>query len=330
MISKKKLKDGMTVYDCHSYHAGNTTMRTYGIWNVRIISVTEKFVLASWNGNQPQKYYGYKFSWYLQKPFLVRNAMGFYRKATKEECAAKANESTKLQNKKMKILTFGDIHGYDFWKKYDFTKYDKVIFVGDYVDDYLQNDFDIIDNLKQIIETKKKNIDKVVLLWGNHDLQYLFLDNNKFACSGFRTSYSIIINSIFQENKKLFQAAFEYNGYLWTHAGVSEQWYNYSKPYVDKFEGKEDGLANTLNNMFDSHLINMLAMVGPIRGGSDRCGGIFWADIRELVGQNQAKKFYLCGHQIVGHNCVKKIIEYDWITFVDTHIGDQVGYKMEI
>jgi predicted phosphodiesterase len=34
----------------------------------------------------------------------------------------------------MKWITIGDIHGRDNWKSIDITQYDKVIFMGDYVD----------------------------------------------------------------------------------------------------------------------------------------------------------------------------------------------------
>ncbi|MDD2871198.1 MAG: metallophosphoesterase [Candidatus Gracilibacteria bacterium] len=74
----------------------------------------------------------------------------------------------------MKYLVLGDIHGqYDRLReildKY-FSISDKVIFLGDYID----KNKDSIKTLDFIIELKKENINKVEILWGNHEI---FLTN---------------------------------------------------------------------------------------------------------------------------------------------------------
>ena len=33
-----------------------------------------------------------------------------------------------LDNKKLKILVLGDSHGTEYWKRFDFEKYNKIIF----------------------------------------------------------------------------------------------------------------------------------------------------------------------------------------------------------
>lgn len=71
------------------------------------------------------------------------------------------------------LLVLPDIHGREFWRGpcNDIEKYDKVIFLGDYFDPY---DFEHISvpqaivNFEEILELKKNNMDKVVLLLGNH------------------------------------------------------------------------------------------------------------------------------------------------------------------
>ena len=75
------------------------------------------------------------------------------------------------------ILVIPDIHGRLFWldKTKDISDYDKVIFLGDYLDPYKDENItvkDAIENFKKIIQFKKDNLDKVVLLLGNHDLPY--------------------------------------------------------------------------------------------------------------------------------------------------------------
>lgn len=59
MVAFNTVKPGDILYDCHTHRAGNTKMRVMGVWQVRVISVDEAggFVVASWNGNKPERYY---------------------------------------------------------------------------------------------------------------------------------------------------------------------------------------------------------------------------------------------------------------------------------
>lgn len=69
----------------------------------------------------------------------------------------------------MKILTIPDLHGKTVWKNVFDTNYDRIIFLGDYVDDFPPTtDGEILDNLFKIIEIKKAFPEKIILLWGNH------------------------------------------------------------------------------------------------------------------------------------------------------------------
>lgn len=40
----------------------------------------------------------------------------------------------------MTILTISDLHGRTVWREADLTRYDKVIFLGDYTDSYVVDD----------------------------------------------------------------------------------------------------------------------------------------------------------------------------------------------
>ena len=73
----------------------------------------------------------------------------------------------------MKILVLPDIHGRPFWTKPSkrVNEYDKVIFLGDYMDPYPFEGNSVEDSLAnfgQIIDFAKNNKDKVNLLLGNH------------------------------------------------------------------------------------------------------------------------------------------------------------------
>lgn len=73
----------------------------------------------------------------------------------------------------MKIITIGSIHGRDSWKEIVKQDFDKVIFIGDYFDSFDIPFKDQLQNFQAIIAFKKQNPDRVVLLIGEHDYQYL-------------------------------------------------------------------------------------------------------------------------------------------------------------
>lgn len=86
-----KLATGMVLYDVHSHRMGNTTMKTLGVWTVRIVSIDHerRTCMASWNGNRPVRYSESQIA-KLKKdePFLVKSVFGSYRRPTREESAA--------------------------------------------------------------------------------------------------------------------------------------------------------------------------------------------------------------------------------------------------
>jgi hypothetical protein len=76
----EKLKPGMMVYDVHRHKMGNTNMSSVGIWCVYIIDVDieNQVVVASWNTNQPKKFYRRDWlKWRLKRPELVKNGFGY-------------------------------------------------------------------------------------------------------------------------------------------------------------------------------------------------------------------------------------------------------------
>jgi len=198
-------------------------------------------------------------------------------------------------NKNMKILSIGDIHGSLEWKNILDLNLDQdlTIFIGDYVDDWSYSNDQIYNNLIDLIQYKKDNLDKVILLLGNHDLQYYF-DYNNYGCSGFRPEAYFDLHELFNKNKELFQVAYQYDNYLWTHAGISTGWAEIFKKEI---------IAHNLNEEFYTCSVNSyLYDVGKSRGGWSKYGGIFWAD------KCETSTNYIKGlHQIVGHSKVNII-----------------------
>jgi len=237
---------------------------------------------------------------------------------------------------KIKSITCGDLHGSDIWKNINPNNYDKIIFIGDYVDSFTVSNIIMKHNLLDIIQFKKDNMDKVILLIGNHDQQYISGNPNQ-RCSGFRPEMLWDFQDIFRKNKNLFQVAYQIDNYLWTHAGISEEWYKYSaKRQISMCDLENETIADQLNGLYQYNKQSLFD-VGSSRGGIMDVGGILWAD------KNETSKDPLPDyHQIVGHTNIENIetIKKDdstSITYIDCLIhkennkGDSIYfYELEI
>lgn len=235
----------------------------------------------------------------------------------------------------IKILSVGDLHGCSAWKTFGDIKhlldvpdtntygYDYYVFIGDYVDSFTKTNDEIFENLLELIKFKKNHPDRVILLWGNHDIQYLTLDR-EHSCTGFRPVACFDLHDVFRRNRNLFQLAFQIDNYLWTHAGVHRGWYEYEFPY------NSPNIGDDLNNAFLENNKSIFN-VGLSRGGRYNVGGPLWADKKEI--SNKPIRGY---HQIVGHTRVKelKTVFKDpqtSVTFID-YIDDEGSepYVLEI
>jgi len=199
----------------------------------------------------------------------------------------------------MKILIVGDVHGRSNWENWIDDSYDKIIFVGDYVDHWTISNMRIIENLNNIIYFKKDNPNKVILLLGNHDNQYMF-SYSSHGCSGFRSESYFDLHELFNKEKDLFQAAYQIDNYLFTHAGVSQEWFDREYPYKPKLKN----LAESFNTAFKMKERSLFD-VGYSRGGFQGVGGIFWADRKETQ-----SNMLIDIHQVVGHTHIDKITTY--------------------
>lgn len=230
----------------------------------------------------------------------------------------------------IKIQVVGDVHGKSIWKELVDLTCDKIIFLGDYVDDFPPTtDGQIISNFLDIIQFKKDNFEKVILLIGNHDEMYYTGHHNS---SGYRISYASILHTIFQENKDLFQIAYQVDNYIWTHAGISQDWYNVFLKEVKILP--EGNIADQLNSIFNSSDIDLITCVGRSRGGWAPHGGPIWADKSETYSYFfQALTGY---HQIVGHSKVSHItkkenkVKDSSITYCDCLDYKNETYTIEI
>lgn len=219
--------------------------------------------------------------------------------------------------KKNTILVCGDIHGRKFWKEpcNHIENYEKVIFLGDYLDPY---DFenikvqDAINNFIEIIDFKKNNNDKVILLIGNHDLPYFSKDYYKLSYYHCRHSakYHNAISRLFENNRNLFQLAYvyneqtlslkkEYNDVLFTHAGVESGWL---EKIVKCDETDINKIADAINDLLSNELgMRKLYCITSERGGRDRYGSCVWADVHDIM----LDKEQLYNSEAINHPIIK-------------------------
>jgi hypothetical protein len=226
----------------------------------------------------------------------------------------------------MKHLIVGDLHGKDCWKDINTKAYDKIVFIGDYVDHWTLPDQEIYQNLENIIKLKKKHYHKVELLLGNHDVQYLYYPN--FLCSGFRSGMQRALTYLFNSNKDIFKVAYQNGNHLFTHAGVTNAWYAefLELPLLQQIKNEKDTIADLFNKIEQTAQRKLLHKAGSTRGGYGP-GGITWADRSEMIAD------MLEGyHQVVGHTIVPQVEVFEHgdksVTFID--VLDTVTHFHEV
>ena len=276
-----------------------------------------------------------------------------------------------IMNKRMKILSLGDTHGrnswkfhthgspydystwkiavdagapaddFEFWKELPYTGYDKIIFVGDYVDSFTISNAPMKQNLLEIIEFKKLLGDRVILLLGNHDVQYFVPDQ---ICSGYRAEMLHDFGDIFRKNLDLFTMAYEIldeegTTYLWTHAGVTKEWLEDLKANLTSPDYRFAEHVLESNPITTAEWINLawelrakdIFFVDHESGGWSKWAGPIWVRPRTL---NYAP--LIKHHQIVGHTpqrTINKVVLLSTVThyYIDClEHGDGEALTLEI
>ncbi|RYZ28542.1 MAG: hypothetical protein EOO10_09195 [Chitinophagaceae bacterium] len=124
----------------------------------------------------------------------------------------------------MKTIVLRDIHGRRVWMDVVNTQtFDKVVFLGDYVDSFDVSSKDQLENLMDIVAFKKSCPEKVILLIGNHDYHY-FPEVGDTGTSGYRANMAPSFGDVFDQNRNLFQMAYKEGTCLFTHAGFAPTW----------------------------------------------------------------------------------------------------------
>lgn|SRR5574344_186864 len=197
----------------------------------------------------------------------------------------------------MKIIVIGDIHGHDTWKKVlEIEKtWDKIIFLGDYVDSFTVKSKDQQKNLIDLLKLKGD----VVRLVGNHDLNYVPWD--RASCSGYKHETQKLCGNLILDalvTGKIIPF-YIYDNIIFSHAGVTNTWL--------KTVYKADKIEDIPT---DYQKFNWLALKFNMESGYDPYGntvsqGFTWVRPISLVRDS------LDGYiQVVGHTPMKSITVY--------------------
>ena len=193
----------------------------------------------------------------------------------------------------MKIVTIGDIHGRHIWKKIVQANPDAdlFVFVGDYFDSVDVSPVIQKHNFKEILDFKRQNPSKVILLIGNHDFHYLRGSVNQY------TGYQGLHRWDFQElldqatNENLIQICFKYDKYLFTHAGVTKTW-------AKQYEVDLNDVENELNYLYERYKQSFEFQMGPNNSsiGEDVTQGPIWVRPVSLKQDRLDGYIHIVGH----------------------------------
>ena len=212
-----------------------------------------------------------------------------------------------------RILIIPDVHGRDFWrepvKKVLEDTSAHIVYIGDYTDPYSSEwepNFDClqhtVDNLKEIIELKKQDPDRITLLLGNHDCGYAIGDT--ICSSRMDRLHRSELEKLFKENRELFQIAEEHDiagrHFVFSHAGILKGWVR--SVWGDEAESPDFKVVDRLNTAWlvdDWSILNYLGDYDTYRGwGGLQYGSPVWSDIRSWIGVTLEETY---GFNIVGH-----------------------------
>jgi hypothetical protein len=128
-----------------------------------------------------------------------------------------------------KVLAIGDIHT-KIWVIEKVVKviknYDKIIFCGDFADDFSASPQNTLDTWKCLKDLQDNNRGKVELVAGNHD--YIYVNDTPSLQSDYNPTTHVLIDA--PENKNLKKLLtdlpidIEVDCVTYSHAGIASEW----------------------------------------------------------------------------------------------------------
>jgi predicted MPP superfamily phosphohydrolase len=210
-------------------------------------------------------------------------------------------KNQKRKNNK-KITCIGDIHGSTLWKNIVENEKDSdlFIFIGDYFDTkntecHGQKQ---IDNFKDIIDFKINNMDRVILLVGNHDFHYIRGVGETYT--GYQGLYAIDIGIVVESaiRDKLIQLCYLEDDYFFSHAGLTKTWVkhiiapNNINPLVSEV------MVNILNDYlrYQPRIFGFNSGPNRSKTGNDITQGPLWVRPYSLMQDMLEEVIFVVGH----------------------------------
>jgi len=219
----------------------------------------------------------------------------------------------------MKVIIIGDIHGRNSWKTLR-DKADKLVFVGDYFDTREKiNGKKQLDNFVDLISFKRENPDKVILLLGNHDYQYLRGVDETY--SGYQPHYHHDIREALEYalTNKMIDICYFFNNnkekFLVSHAGVSQVWFD-----INAKDKEGSSVVEKINNLFlknrDNFSFYQKGMNNRNPYGDNVEQSPIWIREASLLSSLLRGGEISDYKQIIGHTMVDKIIIDEYPNFI--------------
>lgn len=202
----------------------------------------------------------------------------------------------------MKLVAIGDIHGEGFWEEIlEREDPDIVVYVGDYFDSYTKSAAVQIANFKRMMEVadeRKERGKTDVFCIGNHDIHY-FREIGYTDTSGYQRSQRFVLEDTVEQFRDRLQIAYKFENYLFTHAGVSEEFLRNLHMVYDL-----DNLDVFLNDLFN-HQPRHFLFNGLNSYGDNTWQTPIWIRPRSLLLVNLDKDIQRKYIQVVGHTNVQ-------------------------
>jgi len=220
----------------------------------------------------------------------------------------------------MKIGVIPDIHGCPAWKENvkKMKDVDKIVFLGDIFDSFNKEEkgLNALENAREIFKfVKETNSDFLI---GNHEFEnYLF---HRGKCSGFQSTFYSKYHELLLQNLPLIKVAIEYDGWVFSHAGISKKWL---EDILEICRGDKKNPIEFLNSLFKEKPVYFEYNDTDYSGyGNSINQTPLWIRPEALVESHYFNK------QVVGHTEMNKIttIEKNGLTLILTDTPKHNGY----
>lgn len=207
-----------------------------------------------------------------------------------------------------RTAVIGDVHGREGWKEIvKQEEWDRIVFNGDYFDTHegISPEHQI-ENFKEIVAFNASDPGRSTLLIGNHDFHYL-PEAGQDRYSGFQSEYAQAIRKALLPVVPILQVATEEQGYLISHAGVTEPWLK--RHTINPNEGD---LADAINLAYDQFPEKFRFFILDRSGyGDHECQGPLWVRPKAL------EHAFAVPKQVVGHTTQRGVVQMGGIVLND-------------